>query len=141
MRHSLRMPIGRELLTIMYHGRIFFECKSATLKPRGHAELGRVANVINLFPDMAIHVEVRLDASGFQGNSQDLQEARVRAVKDALLEQGVDPSGVQTTIHRASQTLSAEDTISVKVIDRCMAPYGQTLTGYHIGGQSYRQAC
>jgi hypothetical protein len=97
--------------------------------------------VINLFPDMAIHVEVRLDASGFQGNSLDLQEARVRAVKDALLEQGVDPSGVQTTIHRASQTLRAEDTISVKVIDRFMAPYGQTLTGYHIGGQSYRQAC
>ena len=141
MRHSCGMPRGRELLTITYHGRVFFECKSATLKPRGHAELGRVANVIHLFPDMAIQVEVLLDASVFQANSHDLHQARVLAVKDALLEQGVDPSGVQTTIHRGSHTLSAEDTVSVRVIDRLMAPYGQTQTSYHIGGQSYRQAC
>lgn len=142
MRHSCRMPRGRELLTITYHGRVFFECKSATLKPGGHAELGRVANVIHLFPDMAIHVEVRLDASGFQANSHRLHQARVLAVKDALLEQGVDPSGVQTTIHRPSQTLSAEDTISVRVIDRLMGPpFRQAQAGYQNGGRYDHQVC
>ena len=141
MRHSYKMPRERELLTITYHGRVFFEWSSATLKPGGHEELGRVAKVIRLFPDMAIHVEVRLDASGCHANSHRLQQARVQAVKDALLEQGVDPSGVQTTIHRASQTVSAEDTVSVRVIDGLMAPYRQTQAGYPMGSQSYRQAC
>jgi outer membrane protein OmpA-like peptidoglycan-associated protein len=142
MRQSYSIPRGRELLTITYHGRVFFECKSATLKPRGHAELGRVAKVINLFPDMAIHVEVRLDASAVQANSHRLHQARVLAVKDALLEQGVDPSGVHTTIHRASQMLSAEDTVSVRVIHRLMAPpFRQAQASYQNGGRYDHQVC
>ncbi len=142
MRHSCRMPSGRELLTITYHGRVFFECKSATLKPGGRAELERVANVINLFPEMAIHVEVRLDASGFQANSHDLHQARVLAVKEALLGEGLDVGGVQTTIHRGSHTLSAEDTVSVRVIDRLMGPpFRQTQAAYQNGGRQVHQVC
>ena len=141
MRHSCRMPRGRELLTITYDGHVFFECKSATLKPGGRAELGRVANVINLFPEMAVHVEVSLDSSGFQTHGHRLQQARVRAVKDALLRQGLNASGVQTTIHRTSPTLTPEDTVSVKVIDRLMAPFRQAQTGYQIGRQPCGQAC
>jgi hypothetical protein len=141
MRDSCTMPRGRELLTITYDGHVFFKCKSATLKPGGRAQLGRVANVINLFPEMAVHVEVSLDSSGFQANGHRLQQARIRAVKDALLRQGLNASGVQTTIHRTSPTLTPEDTVSVKVIDRLMAPFRQAQTGYQIGGQPCRQAC
>jgi outer membrane protein OmpA-like peptidoglycan-associated protein len=141
MRDSCRIPRGRELLTITYDGHVFFECKSATLKPGGRAELGRVANVINLFPEMAVHVEVILDSGGLQANGHGLQQARVRAVKDALLRQGLNASGVQTTIHRTSSTLTPEDTVSVKVIDRLIAPFRQAQAGCQIGGQPYRQAC
>ena len=142
MRHSCRMPSGRELLTITYNGDIIFEFESATLKPGGRAELGRVANVINLFPEMAIHVEVSLDTTGFQAKSDDLQQARVLAVKDALLGEGLDAGGVQTTIHCASQTLSSEDTVSVRVIDRLMGPpFRQARAGYQNGGRHVHQAC
>jgi hypothetical protein len=135
------MPEGRELLMITYHGRVFFEGGSTTLRPSGHEELGRVAKVLSLFPDMAIHVEVRLDTGGLPANTHRLKQVRVQAVKNALLEQGVDPSGVQTTIHRASHTVSADDTISVRLTHSLMASYGQTQASYHGAGQSYRQAC
>ena len=141
MRDSCTMPRGRELLTITYDGHVFFECKSAALKPGGRAELGRVANVINLFPEMAVHVEVSLDSSGFQANGHRLQQARIRAVKDALLRQGLNASGVQTTTHWTSPTLTPEDTVSVKVIDRLMEPFRQAQSGYQIGGRPCRQAC
>ena len=141
MRDSCTMPMGRELLTITYDGHVFFECRSGALKPGGRAELGRVANVINLFPEMAVHVEVSLDSSGFQANGHRLQQARIRAVKDALLRQGLNASGVQTTTHWTSPTLTPEDTVSVKVIDRLMAPFRQAQTGHQIGGQPCRQAC
>lgn len=141
MTHACKMPERRELLMITYHGRVFFECASATLKPGGHEEMGRVAKVLSLFPDMAIHVEVRLDTAGLLANSQPFQQARVQAVKDALLEQGVLPSGVQTSIHSASHTVSADDTISVRLTRSLMAPHGQTQASYHVAGQSYRQAC
>lgn len=140
MRQSYSIPRGRELLTITYNGDVIFECKSATLKPGGLAELGRVANVINLFPQMAIDVEVSLDASGFQANSHEFQQARALAVKDALLGEGVDFTGIRTTIHRASPALSSEDTVSVKVIDRLMGPFRHAQVGCQIGGQHSCQA-
>jgi outer membrane protein OmpA-like peptidoglycan-associated protein len=141
MRDSYRMPRGRELLTITYDGHVFFECKSATLKPGGRLELERVANVINLFPEMAVHVEVSSDSSAFQANGHRLQQARVRAVKNALLGQGLNESAVQTAIHSTSPALTPQDTVSVKVIDHLMAPFRQAQTGCQIGGQPYHQAC
>ena len=141
MRHSCRIPEGRELLTITYNSDVIFELKSATLKPGGHAEVGRVANVINLFPEMAIDVEVSLDTNPFQANSHELQQGRVQAVMDALLGEGVHASRIRTTIDRASPTLISEDNVTFKVIDRLMGPFRQVQAGYQNRSQHYCQAC
>ncbi len=141
MRHACRIPGGRELLTITYNSDVIFELKSATLKPGGRAEVGRVANVINLFPEMAIDVEVSLDTNGFQADSRELQQGRVLAVMDALLGEGVDASRIRTTIGHASPTLISEDSVTVKVIDRLIGPFRQVQAGYQHRGQQYCQGC
>jgi hypothetical protein len=142
MRNSHRMLRGRELLTITYDGHVFFECKSATLKPGGRAELGRVADVINLFPEIALHLELSLDSTGFQAKARRLNQARVRALKDALVGQGLNPGGVRTAIHHTSPTLHPQDSVTVKVIHGLITTFRQAQAGCQRGGgQPYRQAC
>ena len=134
MRHFFRMPENRELLAITYKNDMIFEMKSATLKPSACVEIGHIANMINFFPGTAVHVEVGSDANSLESNGQ-LRLRRVQAVKAALLREGIDASRIRTTMNRATSTLSSEDTVSVKVVDRLMRPFKPAPNSFQNGSQ------
>jgi len=140
MKHFYRIPKDRELLTITYKNDMIFEMKSATLKPSACMEVGRVANMISLFPDMAVHVEVGLDTNSLDTNGQ-LSHRRVQAVKDALLREGIEASRIQTAVDRADPTLGSENTVSVKVVDRVMRVFKPTPNSCQNGSQFGYQTC
>lgn len=118
MKRFEDIPKIREMLVITYKSDVIFWHKSSSLKSTAYAELKRVSNMINLFPKANVDVEVRLDVSGLMIHNRGLQESRGKAVKDALLRQGIDVGRIRTNICGPYGTQSPEDTVSFTVIDR-----------------------
>jgi outer membrane protein OmpA-like peptidoglycan-associated protein len=87
---------NEQMLTATFKGDVFFGFDSATLKPGAYAEMDRVAGVLNQYPQTLIRIEGHTDPIGNEQYNQQLSERRADAVRNALLQRGVDPSRVST---------------------------------------------
>ena len=87
---------NEKMLTATFKGDVFFGFDSATLKPGAYAELDRVAGVLNQYPQTLIRIEGHTDPIGAEQYNQQLSERRAEAVRNALLQRGVDPSRMTT---------------------------------------------
>jgi outer membrane protein OmpA-like peptidoglycan-associated protein len=85
---------NEQMLTATFKSDVFFDVNSATLKPGGYAELDRVANVLNQYPQTMIRVEGHTDQTGSEQYNQQLSERRANAVKNALTHKGIDPARI-----------------------------------------------
>jgi outer membrane protein OmpA-like peptidoglycan-associated protein len=85
---------NEQMLTATFKSDVFFDVNSSVLKPGGYAELDRVANVLNQYPQTMIRVEGHTDQTGSEQYNLQLSERRANAVKNALLQKGVDPARV-----------------------------------------------
>jgi outer membrane protein OmpA-like peptidoglycan-associated protein len=83
-----------QVLTATFKSDVFFDVNSSVLKPGGYAELDRVANVLNQYPQTMIRVEGHTDQTGSEQYNLQLSERRANAVKNALIQKGVDPGRV-----------------------------------------------
>ena len=97
----------RNVLTATFKGDVFFDFDSASLKPGAYSEISRVANVLNQYPRTTIRVEGHTDATGSEAYNMDLSRRRAEAVKNALLQRGVDPRRIQTVGFGESQPISS----------------------------------
>lgn len=84
-----------DVLTATFKSEILFDFDSSKVKPGGYDELGRVAGVLNRYPQTTITVEGHTDSTGPEEYNQQLSERRAFAVRDALVEMNVDPRRVQ----------------------------------------------
>ncbi|MBI5581782.1 MAG: OmpA family protein [Deltaproteobacteria bacterium] len=85
---------NEQMLTATFKSDVFFDVNSSVLKPGGYAELDRVANVLNQYPQTMIRVEGHTDQTGSEQYNLQLSERRANAVKNALIQKGVDPARV-----------------------------------------------
>ncbi len=85
---------NEQMLTATFKSDLFFDVNSATIKPGGYAELDRVANVLNQYPQTMIRVEGHTDQTGSEQYNLQLSERRAIAVKNALGQKGIDPARV-----------------------------------------------
>jgi len=85
---------NEQMLTATFKSDVFFDLNSAVLKPGGYAELDRVAHVLAQYPQTMIRIEGHTDQTGSQTTNQQLSERRANAVKNALVQKGVDPGRV-----------------------------------------------
>jgi outer membrane protein OmpA-like peptidoglycan-associated protein len=83
-----------QVLTATFKSDVFFDVNSSVLKSGGYAELDRVANVLNQYPQTMIRVEGHTDQTGSEQYNLQLSERRANAVKNALIQKGVDPGRV-----------------------------------------------
>jgi outer membrane protein OmpA-like peptidoglycan-associated protein len=83
-----------QMLTATFKSDVFFDVNSSVLKPGGYAELDRVAHVLNQYPQTMIRVEGHTDQTGSEQYNLQLSERRSNAVKNALIQKGVDPARV-----------------------------------------------
>jgi outer membrane protein OmpA-like peptidoglycan-associated protein len=83
-----------QMLTATFKSDVFFDVNSSVLKPGGYAELDRVAHVLNQYPQTMIRVEGHTDQTGSEQYNLQLSERRANAVKNALIQKGVDPARV-----------------------------------------------
>ena len=85
---------NEQMLTATFKSDVFFDVNSSVLKPGGYAELDRVAHVLNQYPQTMIRVEGHTDQTGSEQYNLQLSERRATAVKNALIQKGVDPARV-----------------------------------------------
>ena len=70
---------SRDVLTATFKGDVFFDFDSSVLKPGAYTEIGRVANVLNQYPQTTIRVEGHTDATGPEIYNQALSERRAQS--------------------------------------------------------------
>jgi outer membrane protein OmpA-like peptidoglycan-associated protein len=85
---------NEQMLTATFKSDVFFDLNSVVLKPGGYAELDRVANVLNQYPQTMIRVEGHTDQTGSEQYNLQLSERRANAVKNALTQKGIDPGRI-----------------------------------------------
>ena len=105
----------QNVLTATFKSDLFFDFDSSSLKPGAYAEIGRVADVLNRYPQTTIRVEGHTDATGSETYNQQLSERRAQAVKGALAQRGVDPRRIQTVGFGESQPISSSNAMNRRV--------------------------
>lgn len=85
---------NEQMLTATFKSDVFFDVNSSVLKPGGGTELDRVANVLSQYPQTMIRIEGHTDQTGSEQHNLALSERRANAVKNALVQKGVDPGRI-----------------------------------------------
>ncbi|NIT61304.1 MAG: OmpA family protein, partial [Aliifodinibius sp.] len=73
---------------------IFFDFNKATLKEESFPELNRLIKLFDQIPGLEIELGGHTDAVGSDAYNQNLSEQRANAVRDYLLENGINPDVV-----------------------------------------------
>ena len=73
---------------------VLFDPGSAMLRPGGRRLVARLAEFLREYPERTIAIEGFTDSAGSDAESQELSERRAAAVKNALMDAGVDGSHV-----------------------------------------------
>ena len=94
---------------------VLFDFDSADLKPGAGKELDSIAEVLFNNPETSIRVEGHTDSRGSEVYNQYLSEKRAEAVKDALVEMGVDPARIEAVGLGESQLISADHALNRRV--------------------------
>ena len=106
----------QDVLSATFQSEVLFDFDSSILKPGAYGEIGRVANVLNRYPQTTIRVEGHTDSKGSEAYNQTLSEKRSLAVKSALTQRGVDPARIQTVGFGESQPISSNDAMNRRVV-------------------------
>jgi outer membrane protein OmpA-like peptidoglycan-associated protein len=98
---------------------VMFDHDSATLKPGAYVELDRIAGILagilNEYPETVVRVEGHTDASGSETYNQQLSERRANAVKNALIQRGVNPGRIVALGFGESMPVSSSPDINRRV--------------------------
>jgi len=105
----------QDVLTATFKGEAFFEHDSATLLPGASTEMNRVAEVLRKYNQTRIEVAGHTDSTGPEEYNRQLSQRRAEAVKNALVQRGVDPARVTTVGYGESQPISSNHAMNRRV--------------------------
>lgn len=89
---------------------ILFDVDQARLRAGALANVRRISALLNQFPEYQIAVEGHTDATGSASYNQQLSERRAAAVREALVEGGVDPGRITSRGFGLTQPIATNDT-------------------------------
>lgn len=99
----------QDVLRATFKGEAFFDYDSSALKPGAQAELRRVAEILNKYPQTMIEVGGHTDTQGAEKYNQELSEERAKSVEGALLQNGVAAQRIKTVGYGESRPISSDD--------------------------------
>lgn len=112
LAESEAAAIRREgnLLAINLKGDVTFDTNSAIVKPGLYSEIDRIANILIKYPDTVIQVEGHTDSTGSESYNMELSARRAEAVKNLLVQKGVNPARIRTMAFGESAPIANNDT-------------------------------
>jgi outer membrane protein OmpA-like peptidoglycan-associated protein len=106
---------SQNVLVATFQSKTFFHNDSYIVLPGAYAELSRVANVLNQYPDTNIRVEGHTDTTGSAQYNLRLSKNRAKAVKNILVQRGVASSRITTIGYGESQPIYSENSLNRRV--------------------------
>ena len=97
------------LLAISLRGDVTFDTGSAIVRPGLYSEIERIAETLVKYPDTVIQVEGHTDSTGTESYNMDLSARRAEAVKNLLVQKGVDPSRVLSMSFGESKPIASNN--------------------------------
>jgi len=104
-----------DILLATFKGDVFFDFDSAIMKPGAYAEIDRAVPVLQKYDHTAIQVEGHTDQVGTETYNQRLSEQRADAVKNALIQRGIDPRRIRAVGFGESQPISSDNAMNRRV--------------------------
>lgn len=108
----------QDVLAVSFKSDVLFSTNSAVLNPGGYSEIDRVAGVLTRYPETRISVEGHTDSQGADAYNQKLSEDRALAVKNALVNRGVDPARIQVVGYGETRPIATNDTEAGRQLNR-----------------------
>ncbi|MFW6093419.1 MAG: OmpA family protein [Pseudomonadota bacterium] len=97
---------------------VVFDFDSAELNEGGRRTLARIADTLSEYPEGRILVEGYTDSVGDDEYNQSLSERRARSVRDAFIDQGIDPQRIRAEGHGESYPVASNDTAEGRQLNR-----------------------
>ena len=92
-----------------------FDGGAAALKPEGRKAVQNLAQMMKQQPARGIAVEGYTDSSGSAERNRQLSQARAEAVKQVLVEHGIDPNHVWTRAYGSEYPLASKERVDVVI--------------------------
>jgi len=108
----------QDVLSVTFKSDVLFRTDSYTLMPGAYDEIDRVADVLARYPQTMIQIAGHTDSTGDAGYNQVLSERRARAVADALVQRGVNPSRIQIAGMGEAQPIAPNDNPGGRQLNR-----------------------
>ncbi len=105
----------QDILRATFKGEAFFDVNSTALKPGGYAELERVAQVLNKYPQTTIEIGGHTDTRGAAEYNQDLSLKRAGSVRDTLIQNGVAQERMTIVGYGESRPISSDHAMNRRV--------------------------
>lgn len=99
-----------DLLAISLKGDVTFDTNSAVVRPGLYSEIDRISSVLIKYPQTVIQVEGHTDSTGSESYNMDLSGRRADAVKNLIVQKGVDPYRIQTVAFGESMPVATNET-------------------------------
>ncbi len=106
---------SQDVLVATFKGEAFFNFDSATVLPGGMREISRISPVLNQYNQTQIEVGGHTDTQGSEQYNQLLSQRPADAVKNALVQQGVNPSRIRAVGYGESQPISSDHAMNRRV--------------------------
>jgi outer membrane protein OmpA-like peptidoglycan-associated protein len=97
---------------------VLFDTGKWTLKPGAREKLVKISAIIGQHPGLKIQLEGHTDSTGSDETNQILSEHRAGAVRDFLVQQGVDSSTMTAMGMGPSQPVASNDTAVGRQLNR-----------------------
>jgi outer membrane protein OmpA-like peptidoglycan-associated protein len=97
---------------------VLFDSGSAALKPGGHKAVENLAQLMQKQPGGGIAIEGFTDSTGSPEANRRLSEARAAAVKQALVERGIEPKRIQTRGYGPAFPVASNETAVGRQLNR-----------------------
>ncbi len=97
---------------------VYFNLSEAILLPESYPELDRLAQFMDAQPSLKIRLEGHTDVIGESGKNMTLSLERVQAVKQYMVNKGVDPTRIHTKGYGDTRPLITKGTTEDRKINR-----------------------
>ena len=112
---SASISRDQDILRATFKGEAFFEYDKSTLLPGAYAELRRISDVLNQYPQTIIEVGGHTDTRGSEAYNLRLSERRAQAVTDELIRNGVLAQRINAVGYGESRPISADHAMNRRV--------------------------